>query len=256
MSPNTKKRIMFYISLYFAVGFILFLAQKKFIYFPTQPVSHHYKSIDIDNENFNINVIVLNSDKSSGKAIIYFGGNAETVAYNANDFIKEFPDYIVYLVNYRGYGRSTGSPDEKGIYSDALKVFDSIDVKPESIVLIGRSLGSGVATYVASKREISKLVLITPFDSIQSVAQSKLLVYPMSFLLTQKFLSAERVKHIKSKCLILIAANDEVIPFKNSINLVNSFPKNKITYKVLKNTGHNDIHNDLSYYKFIKDFLH
>lgn len=256
MSPNTKKRIMFYISLYFAVGFILFLAQKKFIYFPSQPISHNYKSIDIENENFNINVIVLNSDKSSSKAIIYFGGNAETVAYNANDFIKEFPDYIVYLVNYRGYGRSTGSPDEKGIYSDALKVFDSIDVKPENIVLIGRSLGSGVATYVASKRRISKLVLITPFDSIQSVAQSKLFLYPMSILLTQKYLSAERVKHIKSKCLILIAANDEVIPFKNSIKLVNVFPKNQITYKVLKNTGHNNIHNDLSYYKFIKDFLH
>ncbi len=255
MTSENKKRIVFYVSLYFVVGLILFLTQKKFIYFPTQPISHNYKSINIENENYKINVIVLNSEKTLNKAIVYFGGNAETVAYNASAFSTEFPDYIVYLVNYRGYGGSTGSPDEKGIYSDALKVLDSIDVKPESTVVIGRSLGSGVATYVASKRRISKLVLVTPYDSIQSLAQSKFWVYPMSILLTQKFLSAKRVKNIKSKCLILIAENDEVVPFTNSTKLVNAFPKNQLTYKVLKDTRHNDISKDLTYYRYIKDFL-
>ena len=232
-----------------------YFAQNKFIYFPTPPIAHDYKTITIENEDCLIEVIVLNSEKSIDKAIIYFGGNGESVVYSASDFHREFKNSVVYLINYRGYGNSNGQPSEKANYSDALKVFDLVQKKYTNITVIGRSLGSGVATYVASKRNISKLVLITPYDSIENLAQSKFFIYPMSLLLNQKYVSIGHVKDIKAKCLVLIAENDEVIPFKNSKNLVNEFPDNQINSLIIKNSSHNTISNSSNYFELLKNFI-
>jgi len=255
MTKKIKQRIMFYLALYISIAILLHFTQNKLIYFPAPPVAHNNKSIIIENEGFLIDVIALNSTTPTDKAIIYFGGNAESVAFSANDFKKEFKNHAVYLVNYRGYGKSTGHPSEKANYSDALKIYDEFENKHENIIVIGRSLGSGVATYLASKRDISKLVLVTPFDSIERVAQSKFIIFPMSILLDQKYLSINRVKDIKAKSLVLIAENDEIIPFKNSQKLVNKFPSGQIDTVIIKNSNHNTISDSDSYFESIRGFI-
>ena len=88
-------------------------------------------------------------------AIIYFGGNAESMAQSSDEIARQFPAFTVYLMDYRGYGRSTGEPSEEGLYSDALKLYDTMKSKYESISIGGRSLGSGIAVYVASQRKVS-----------------------------------------------------------------------------------------------------
>jgi len=255
MKNKIKRLIVFCIVLYLSTAVFLYFFQSKLIYFPTSAVDHNYKTITVKNEDCLIDVIVLNSEKTTDKAIIYFGGNAETVVYNARDFQREFKDSVVYLMNYRSYGRSTGWPSEQANYSDALKLFDRVQKKYAKITVMGRSLGSGVASYVASQRDIFNLVLITPYDSIKHVAQSKFWMFPMSILLNQQYLSIDRVKDIEEKCLILIAEHDKIIPYENSKNMVDEFPDSQVEFFIIKNENHNTISHSEHYFDLINKFI-
>ena len=97
-------------------------------------------------------------------AVLYFGGNAERIEDRRKEFARLFPHASTYLVPYRGYGASEGTPTEADILEDALAIYDQVQARqPQArVVVIGRSLGSAVASYVASKRPVSKLVLVTP----------------------------------------------------------------------------------------------
>ena len=90
-------------------------------------IPHSFPQLKLVNQYETIEVIVLNEGKN--EALLYFGGNAEAVIYNAEDFLTAFPLHTVYLLNYRGYGESTGYPTENGIFSDALLLFDKVQEK-------------------------------------------------------------------------------------------------------------------------------
>lgn len=239
---------------YLLVGIFLFIAQDNLIYFPTPKSKSVYKEKIFTNENESIYITVLNGGNK--KAIIYFGGNAENVDYNADIFSDIFKNHTIYLVKYRGYGNSTGKPSEKNFYSDSLFIYDAIKRQHSDISIIGRSIGSGIATFLASKREILKLVLITPFDSVLSVAQEKIPLYPMSLILRDKYNSIARVDSIDAQTLVLTAENDKIIGKKHSDNLVNKFPTSQVTIKVIKNENHNSISSNKNYYLYLKEFLH
>jgi fermentation-respiration switch protein FrsA (DUF1100 family) len=255
MSEKAKKRVYFYLSLYVIVGLLLYSFQSELIYFPTPKMFSNHKSIVIKNDNCEIDVTLLNSNIKTDKAIIYFGGNAENVILTAEDFKTHFKKQAVFLLSYRGYGDSTGEPNQKANYSDALKLYDLVKREYDSIIVIGRSLGSGVATYLASKREVDSLILITPYDSIESIAQSKFPIYPISILLHEKYLSIENVKNINAKCLAIIAEKDEVIPFENSKRLLETFPKEQISIKIIKDVSHNNISSSKEYYQLMSEFI-
>jgi hypothetical protein len=231
----------------------MYLLQRKLIYYPTGKIPHSFPQLKLVNQNEAIEVIVLNEGKN--EALLYFGGNAEAVIYNAEDFLTAFPLHTVYLLNYRGYGESTGHPTEKGIFSDAILLFDKVQEKHQKISVIGRSLGSGVAVYLASKRPLHKMALITPYDSIKSLGQSKFFIFPVFLLLKDKYDSLRRVKHIQAQTIALVAENDEVIPKKHSIRLINEFPPEQITAITINNSGHNDISYKEEYYQHLKDFF-
>lgn len=255
MKLNIPKGIIFYLPLllYILVGTILFLSQRKFLYFPAEKIPHGFEQERISNEGETIEVIVLN--RGEDKALLYFGGNAESVVYNADDFLQLFPNYTVYLFSYRGYGGSSGQPTEQGIYSDALALFDKVKQKHSQISIIGRSLGTGVATYLASIRPVAKMVLVSPYDSIQRMAQKRFPIYPMPLLLKDKYDSIGRVKNIEAKTLVIIAENDQIIPNKYSQNLVSKFPSEQITVKTIPGVGHNDISSKREYYDYLQYFL-
>jgi len=136
--------------IYLAMGAYLYFNQRNFIYHPTPKIMTPYKNWVMENENEKINIIVLNEGHKN--AILYFGGNAESMAESADYIAKQFPKFTVYLMDYRGYGLSTGVSSEANIYKDALKLYDSIKVKHTRISIGGRSLGTSVATYVSAHR--------------------------------------------------------------------------------------------------------
>jgi pimeloyl-ACP methyl ester carboxylesterase len=253
MKSKILEKMLYILLIYLIAGAVLFFFQRKLLYFPTGKITHGYDTLTLENKNETLEVIVLNAERN--QALLYFGGNAEAVVYNAEDFLTAFPLYTVYLLNYRGYGGSSGQPTEAGIYADALALYDKVQEKQKNISVIGRSLGSGVATYLASKRPIQKMALISPYGSITSVAQNKFPIYPMFLLLKDKYDSIGRVKEISAKTIVLIAENDEVIPKKHSLRLISEFPSEQITVKTILDTGHNDISNKTEYNQHLKDFF-
>ena len=239
---------------YVAICFLLFLFQRQMIYLPTSEVSvPGVAHTVLDTGEVRIKVWTLNPGKE--KALIYFGGNAENVAYNIDDFSTLFSDRTVYLVNYRGYGGSSGSPHEEGFYSDALFAYDHFIKQHTALCVMGRSIGAAVATYLASKRDVDKLILVTPFDSAVNVGKKIYWFFPMGLILKEQLDSAGRAAKVTTDTLIIAAGNDRIIPYEHTRNLVKAFTKTKVEFATLGNTGHNTVHLHPDYRKIITAFM-
>ena len=224
---------------YIGFGALLFVAQRSLIYFPTPALPHGLDTEEFDNEGHRVSAVVLNPSRSA--AILYFGGNAEAVSQNAPDFLELFPNHTVYMVLYRGYGGSEGKPSEVSIYSDALAVFDAIQPRHSGVSVIGRSLGSGVATYLAVERELDKLVLVTPFDSAENVARQQFPIYPIPMLLKDKYDSIGRAAAISVPTLVLVAEDDEVIATVRTDKLIAELNPELTSVRRFPGAGHNTI---------------
>jgi len=238
---------------YLAIGVLLYVFQEKFLYYPTPNIKIDYPQMVLHREGADVVVHVLNGAHKN--AILYFGGNAESMASSADYIAQQFPDFSCYLMDYRGFGESTGTPSEQALYGDALALYDIVAKKHEGISIGGRSLGTGVAIHVAAHRVVRKLALITPYDSIASVAQGRYPMYPASWLLKDKYNAIAEVKDIKAKTFIVIAQNDKVIPRIHVERLINAFQKEQLKVTIIKHRGHNDISDDAGYYKIMQDFI-
>lgn len=241
---------------YVAVAALLFIYQRGFLYFPSPKIDHGLPIEQFSAQGELIDVVVVNAkNPQSNKAILYFGGNAEAVVHNASQFALALPDYTFYLVNYRGYGGSSGEPTEKGIYADALFIYDSIKQRHDDLFVIGRSLGSGVATFLAAKRGVAKIALVTPYDSILNVAQARFRLFPLSILLKDKYDSVGRAGEVDSDVLVLLAEHDAVIPLKHSVRLIEAFSPQQVKVKTLLGVGHNDLSDADEYCVFLRDYF-
>ena len=130
-------------------------------------------------------------EKKGQPLLVYYGGNAMDISMML-PYLDRFP-HAKLLVNYRGYGLSTGTPTEQDIMGDSLAILDSVLKEtgrtPDDVILVGQSLGSGVATQVASVRHVKKLVLLVPFDSLLETARGLFPYLPVRLLLPDHFRS-------------------------------------------------------------------
>jgi pimeloyl-ACP methyl ester carboxylesterase len=239
---------------YVLVCISLFALQRSLIYYP-QPsqINTPGSSLKIPITEGELHISVRQSN--SPKALIYFGGNAEDVSLNLPNFSQAFPDYAIYLLHYRGYGQSSGAPSEQVIQQDALALFDQVYAKQKDITIIGRSLGSGVAVQVASQRPASKLILITPYDSLEEVAAFHYPYIPVSLLLLDKYESWRYAPQIAIPTLILAAEQDNVIPRANTEKLYSHFKNGLALFKVLANTNHGTISQSSQYLPLLTGFM-
>ena len=239
---------------YVGLMMFLYLKQRSMIYFP-QPIFDeiHEQTIELTNDGHSLKGWVIHPDKA--KALVYFGGNAEQIETNAAQFKLLFPNYAIYLIPYRGYSVNPGIPTQEHLFADSLKIYDQLAANHSQISLIGRSLGSGVALYLASQRPIEQLVLITPFDSILHIAQKQFWMFPLSLLLKDPFNSRIYAKTVTCKSLILIAQNDQIIPRWSSDQLSQYFKQATPRIVVIPDAGHNDIGQNYLYQNTLKSFL-
>ncbi len=257
-----KTILIAFFSLYLVITAGFYFFQDKLIFFP-QKFPNGSNSI-AKYENLEITIKVggvtlhgwlLNEGKE--KLIIYYGGNAEEVSCTIDGF-KSLENYSVLVMNYRGYGKNSGSPSEKYLFGDALEIFDyitdTLHIQPENRVLFGRSLGSGIALYVASMRKVSSIILVTPFDSMRNIVQDKIPIVPVGMILKHPFHSLSYAKDVTCPSLILIAKNDRVIKNKYSINLVKNMGGD-CKYFFIENAGHNTIHTYPEYWSLITNHL-
>lgn len=214
------------------IGYIVVIAyfyfmQDNYIYYP-QKITKAYADTIIKSDKNIEEVIIETADKSKlhglfsknytkAPLVIYFGGNAEEVSYLVKD--QKFKGYSILTMNYRGFGLSEGKPSEKNFFSDALKIYDYAikrpDIDKNNIVIMGISLGTGVAIYVVSKRNCKAVILTSPYDSINSVAQEQMPFLPIELISKNKFNSRALAPQIKYP---LLAKNDTTIPNWHSKN--------------------------------------
>jgi len=108
---------------------------------------------------------------------------------------------------------------------------------------------------LAAAREVRRLVLVTPYDSLARVAGAHFPMFPVELLMRDRYDSASRARAVRAPVLAIIAGNDEVIPRANSTTLVNAFPKSQIRVVLLEGATHNSVDQDPGYLRALRDFL-
>ena len=216
-----------------AWGGWLYATQRSQIYFPTPETEHpDAQALWIESAGERLKVWAV--ERPGPRALLYFGGNADDVAGHIESFIAAFPNHSLYLVNYRGYGGSTGQPSEAALFADALATYDRVRAEHSEISVMGRSLGSGVAVYLASERPVDWLVLVTAFDSLVNVARAHFRWLPVGLLMRDRYESASRARAVAAPVLVVIAADDEIVPRACSEALTQAFAPGQVQVKVVQ----------------------
>ena len=253
-------RAVLYAGLLVASGYVLlcvllYLAQDRLLYLPTPDLPRPgVRALHLERGAASLKVWELHG--AMQPALIYFGGNAEDVGANIPDFDAAFPERAVYLVNYRGYGGSTGRPSEAALTADAAAIYDSVRAQHDPIAVIGRSLGSGVAVALAARRPVERLVLVTPFDSIANVAADHFPWLPVRPLIRDRFDSLQRIGEVRSPVLVVVAERDEVVFRARSDALIATIPPPLRHTLLVPGATHNDVSFYPAYFQSLRAFLY
>jgi uncharacterized protein len=218
----------------------LFFFQRSLIYHPqpravTAPESTQRLAVE------GAVLVVTVRPRDGPKAIVYFGGNAEDVSQNLASFSKDFPEHALYLLHYRGYGGSTGRPTEQANHNDAAALFRKVHAQHPQVVVFGRSLGTGVAVRLASQAPASRLILVTPYESIAGIAASAYPFAPVRWLLLDRYDSGALAPGVRMPTTLIAAEHDEVIPRASTDQLLARFGPGVATLTVIPGAGHNDL---------------
>lgn len=259
-----EKRMILRILLILLVSYVgailwMWVRQESYLFLPQQfsplPEFERYRW------NREINGVQLEGwfiDRDAPRTVIYHGGNAEDLSAHCPVMANGLRDANALLVNYRGYGRSEGLPGEEVMVRDAIAVFDlfleETGADPQSVFLMGRSLGTGVAVQTAAARpQAAGLILVTPYESIEAIARFQYPWLPVRGILRHPFRSIDHAPTIAMPVLILLAEYDRVIPLETGQRLAEAFagPVEVITLPF----GHNDIQEDGRYFGSINRFI-
>ncbi len=227
------------LAVYAGLCLVFLLSQRSFIYFPTQLRQDNASAIPLQTPDATLQISTRAHDGT--QALIYFGGNAEDVSYSLPEFAAAFPEKAIFMMHYRGYSGSSGRPSESALHRDAKELFKMVHAAHSDVTVIGRSLGSGVAIRLASEEPVSRLVLITPFDSILNIARRVAPFLPIELLMSDRYESWRCAPLVKAPTLILAAANDALVPAASTSSLFRAFSPGVATMRFLNGTDHNSV---------------
>ena len=240
-------------ALYVAAAIFLYVNQRSLLFFPQfTKASAQETTYTLKHGNFALRGWIVHPGKR--RALIYFGGNAEPVQNARAEYARWAPDRTLYFVAYRGYGASDGEPSEAALFADALAVYDDVHAHHVDVAVVGRSLGSGVATWVASQRPLERLVLITPYDSVARVVQHRYPIFPVALMMHDTFESWRYAPAVRCPVLILEARDDLAIPPASTERLIQTFTPAPQVVRIDRG-GHAGLQNDPSFVTAITDFL-
>lgn len=187
-------------------------------------------------------------DSKRNQVALLFHGNAETLE-NFVQIQRWFRSlgFTSYAVEYRGYGRSSGWPSERGIYLDAQAAIEEViqreHVSTNDIIVLGNSIGSGPAAFVANEYKVGTLVLIAPYTSLNDVVREMPFFGYLSPFLWTSFPTKRFVQGLSNTCVVAAhGKHDSTIPYHHSLELKNSYQGSR-GYALLSSegAGHNDI---------------
>ncbi len=182
-------------------------------------------------------------DEFAKQTLLFFHGNAGNISGRVES-VQQFHELglNVLIVDYRGYGQSTGSPSEEGVYRDASASWQYLTetrgISPEDIVIFGRSLGAGPATWLAVQKQAGAVILESPFTSVPDIGAHHYPFLPVRALATNDFPNEERVEEIEAPVLVIHSQADRVVPFEQGKRVYEAASEPKQFLEI--QGGHND----------------
>jgi uncharacterized protein len=238
--------------MYALVGLALYFTQELFLFhgkklaasyrFPFDTPFHELNVTRADGSNLNI-VKFLPADSAAEGLVIYYHGNMRNIeryAPNARTFTAA--GYEVWMMDYPGFGKSTGKRTEQRMYEDAATLYQLAvqRMHADSIIIYGKSIGTGVAAHIAARRPCRRLMLETPYYSIASLASTWFFMYPTKWLVKYKFPTCDNLPLVKAPITIFHGTSDEVIDYKNARRLM-KFLKPGDEFVTIDKATHNDV---------------
>jgi hypothetical protein len=240
-----------------ALAFLLLsirIFENRFIYFPPRfpkgflPAELY--GLDVEDVWFTtLDKVRLNAwylpNRASERVLLWFHGNAENIGYGLEHlmFYSRLAVNVLAL-DYRGYGKSEGSPDEAGVYRDANAAYDYLirqrRIQPKNIVVFGHSLGGAVAIDLASRRECGGLIVQSSFTSAKDMARRMFRIPLFEYLPKSQFDSLAKIRLVRAPILIIHGTADKVVPFSMGQRLFGAAPEPKFFFPV-KDAGHNNL---------------
>lgn len=235
--------------------------EESFAQLQTQP---EMEELSLDTDAGHLSGWLLHNAEDGAPLMVYFYGNGQNAApcligFQENDRLDAFEGYNVAVLDYPGYGKTEGEPSEASLKAFGLAAYDALaqrdDVDPDSIAVFGYSIGTGVATYVASQRDVDSLVLMAPYASGYDLYNSMLDVFhgPLRALVSFRMESVEFASGVDAPSLVLTSTDDEMVPSTTSERLAAVLPN--CTLATYQGFGHNDYWASADVREAITEFL-
>ncbi|MFN7452541.1 MAG: alpha/beta hydrolase [Alphaproteobacteria bacterium] len=244
--PNLRRLLTAALVSYLLFGAGMYLFQRQFMYFPD---GSEALPLNYDLENFT-RVPLISGDgtaiavwvhpaRTGMNTIVYFHGNAGHLGYRADKF-RAFAEagFGLVAVSYRGYGGSEGQPTETGLYDDAATALsyalNTLHIPENNIILYGESLGTGIATHLATTHpQIALLVLEAPYRSVEARAQELYPYLPVHYLIKDRYPQAALMAEVKAPVLIFHGTDDVIIPIQHGrdVYAATQAPKHLVVFE-------------------------
>lgn len=252
------RRLKVLILLYCIIGIALYYCQDMLLFHP-QVVDRGVKyefgqpyaevNLPYDKET-NLNIIEFKAADSPARGVVlYFHGNKRNIGWYAK-YATDFTSrgYEVWMLDYPGFGKSTGTLSEQRLYEFALQFYKLARSRwqPSQIILYGKSLGTGIAAELASVRDCRRLILECPYYSVESLARHFLPIYPMGSMLHYRFPTNTFLPAVTAPITIFHGSNDELIPYSNAARL-KPLLKPGDEFITIEGGGHNNLHDYLPF---------
>lgn len=229
---------------YLAGVVALTVGQRWFIYRPPANAQGHVPSgfdrVVLHTED-GLELVAAYHQASNGRpTLVYFHGNADSL--KGASVASELPrqrGYGVLLVEYRGYAGNSGKPTEDGLYRDgraALNWLAERGIARSDVILVGYSLGSGIASQLAAEGNIGGLVLVSPFSRLKDVASYHFPFVPVRWLLWDRYATIDKLRGRHLRVLVLHGDGDRVIPWKEGRSVAEAIPGAK--FELVQGAGH------------------
>ncbi len=244
-----KRALIVLIIIYCVGGLVLYFAQGLILFHP-QPLGRNYhfkfeqpfEELNIPYGKNNLSIVKFQPDEKRNGIVLFYHGNMENVEhYKAYPPIFLKNNQEVWMIDYAGFGKTTGKRTESIMDDQALLMYDMAlkQTSSDSIIIYGKSIGTGVATFIASKRNCKRLILETPYYSIHSLATHYFPIYPVDWMIKYSFPINQYLKEVKSPITIFHGTKDEVIPYGHSMRLKEE--NKNIQLITLENGTHNNL---------------
>ena len=240
------------VGLYALIGLVIYFFQEAILFHEYKVGQNHQYDFEFKSEERNyqmkdgsmINANFIPTENSKG-VIFYHHGNSGNLSRwgKISQYFSQF-EYDVLVYDYRGFGKSSGKRSMSNMFSDANEIYEILvkEYKKENIIVYGRSIGTGIATQLASVTNPKMLILETPFYNVNDTWFFRFLILPVDIVLSYPFPNHIYIKSVESPIFIFHGTNDEIVPYSSADKLYRSIENShKVKFFSIEGGFHKDL---------------